>query len=119
MKEMISPICHVVNGCKSNKVSFKKFATVTKWSLDCKFKKEILNDPVMIFIAEVISEALKMKTIRYDILSCITQKNAFQITKKRCYNYDQLPNKNTYQIIKKIVLRQFEELKQAIGYENI
>ena len=41
MKEMISPICHVVNGCKSNEANFKKFATVTKQSLYCKFKKDL------------------------------------------------------------------------------
>ena len=40
MKEMISPICHVVNGCKSNETNFKKFATVTKQSLYCKYKKD-------------------------------------------------------------------------------
>ena len=40
MKEMISPICHVVNGCKSNEANFKKFATVTKQSFYCKFKKD-------------------------------------------------------------------------------
>ena len=56
---MISPICHVIKGCKSNKVIFAKFAKVTKQSLECKFKKKVSNDLVMISIAEVISEALK------------------------------------------------------------
>ena len=56
---MISPICHVIKGCKSNKVNFAKLAKVTKQSQDCKFNKKVSNDLVMISIAEVISEALK------------------------------------------------------------
>ena len=40
-KEMIPPICHVIKGCKSNKVNFKRFCYGNKTEPRLQIKKKL------------------------------------------------------------------------------